>query len=198
MHTSDYGFDASVRRQAWHSKTWRNSVPEHFYAVICAIATRACGVNIEVQPANWWKQVKQIDKDLNGRTAPGHLMSKTEAPQNMMNALRRVLITFAFANPETGYCQAMAELGFTLLLTMTEEETYWQLYFIYCKYLPDHITTLSVPPDIGCTTSKMVVMELFKEVCPNLYEYIGKDDDEMYYMGEDFTGYRDFTETTVQ
>lgn len=71
-----------------------------------------------------------ITKDLD-RTYPSHELFKSSIGQD---SLRNILRTYAFYDPEIGYCQGMAYIVGITRMYMDEESSFWMLASIMKKY----------------------------------------------------------------
>ena len=92
----------------------------------------------------------QIKKDLE-RTFPNHpIFRSTESHQQ----LYRILIAFAYRNPEVGYCQSMNFIVGFLLIHLREECAFWVLCVIAETLLPNYFT-----PDLFAIRVDLRVLE---------------------------------------
>lgn len=122
-----------------------------------------------------------IERDLH-RTFPDNIKFKPDpvegearnshfpAPEtSVLQALRRVLQTFAIYNPKIGYCQSLNFVAGLLLLFMEEEKAFWMLNIITRVYLPGtHELNLE-----GANVDLGVLMSAIKDMMPNIWSKIG-------------------------
>eukprot|EP00002_Diphylleia_rotans_P027356 TRINITY_DN5482_c0_g1_i4.p1 TRINITY_DN5482_c0_g1~~TRINITY_DN5482_c0_g1_i4.p1 ORF type:complete len:369 (+),score=46.86 TRINITY_DN5482_c0_g1_i4:245-1351(+) len=112
------GIPPELRSQIWSilsgMEEYRNSYSISYHE-IGAVAT--------VSPTSY---AEQIETDLR-RTFPAHpLLHSAE----ILSSLRRILCTYASIRPDVGYCQSMNFVAASLLMFMTEEDSFWCLLHI--------------------------------------------------------------------
>lgn len=126
------------------------------------------------------KETEVIEKDLY-RTFPDniHFKSGLEIPETprpepqVISALRRVLVSFAHYQPQTGYCQSLNFIAGLLLMFMSEERAFWMLVIMTERILPKvHSADLE-----GVHTDQGVLMMCIKEYIPKLWSNIGRSFD---------------------
>ena len=104
----------------------------------------------------------QIEKDLR-RTFPAG------APHNTatIDALRRVLVTYATYNPSVGYCQGMNFLAAVLLLHLPEEGAFWGLHALADRILHGYFWESMR----GALTDQLVCGRLLQRHFPTLAQH---------------------------
>ncbi|KAG4303930.1 hypothetical protein PORY_002674 [Pneumocystis oryctolagi] len=112
--------------------------------------------------------MEEIEKDLN-RSLPEYPAYQTDEGKN---ALRRVLTTYSWKNPELGYCQAMNIIVATLLIYTTEEQAYWLLNTLCDNLLPGYYSTTMY----GTLLDQRVFESLLEKTMPILWEHFLKSD----------------------
>ncbi|KAG1667253.1 Growth hormone-regulated TBC protein 1-A [Nymphon striatum] len=101
------------------------------------------------------------------RTFPDNIYF-SKAPNEKLNNLFNVLVAFAHRNPQIGYCQGLNFIaGILLLLTNSEETTFWLLVILTEKILPDYYTSEM----IGLLTDLEVLSELVKIKVPLVHQH---------------------------
>lgn len=103
--------------------------------------------------------VEQINTDLH-RTFPNNIyFAKANDPRGLQQPLFNVLLAFAHANPDVGYCQGMNYIaGLLLIVTRDEEETFFLLRALAEKILPEYYGP-NIP---GLITDVRVFAEILK------------------------------------
>lgn len=122
------------------------------------------------------KDTEVIERDLN-RTFPDNVyFARSSATDGaveteMISSLRRVLVAFAYYQPQIGYCQSLNFLAGLLLLFMSEERAFWLLVILTERIIPKvHSTDLE-----GVHTDQGVLMLCIKEYIPSLWQILGKN-----------------------
>lgn len=115
------GIPDALRSRVWILITdginIRKNYPNHLYFRYC---------NIEEDPPC----MLTIQKDLD-RTYPGHEIYRTSEGQL---SLRNILRSYAFFDPEIGYCQGMGYIAGIARMYMDEESAFWMLVSLMQNY----------------------------------------------------------------
>ncbi|KAG5437588.1 hypothetical protein PCANB_000623 [Pneumocystis canis] len=110
--------------------------------------------------------MEEIEKDLN-RSLPEYPAYQTDEGKD---ALRRVLTTYSWKNPELGYCQAMNIVVATFLIYTTEEQAYWLLNILCDNFLPGYYSTTMY----GTLLDQRVFESLLEKTMPVLWQHFLK------------------------
>jgi hypothetical protein len=81
--------------------------------------------------------------------------------------LERVLTAFAVHHPSIGYCQSLNFITATMLLFLSEEESFWLLLTVVDKLLPPDYYSKTM---IGVYTDQIILTQLMRKFMPKLYE----------------------------
>lgn len=161
---------------AWRGKAW------FFYAGGYEKLNKHIGIYEQiVRDTNGVtnKDTEVIERDLN-RTFPDNRLfnASIDDPTDTLETaavrlLRRVLVAFAYYQPQIGYCQSLNFLAGLLLLFMSEEHAFWLLVILTERIIPKvHLATLE-----GVHTDQGVLMLCIKEYIPQLWAILGKNFD---------------------
>ncbi|KAI9244243.1 rab-GTPase-TBC domain-containing protein [Sporodiniella umbellata] len=114
---------------------------------------------------------EEIEKDLN-RSLPEY--AGYQSPEGI-DRLRRVLTTYAWKNPELGYCQAMNIITSALLIYTTEEQAFWLLHVLVDRMCPGYYSTSMY----GALLDQIVFERLVERTMPFLWDHFKKTDVEL-------------------
>lgn len=113
--------------------------------------------------------LEEIEKDLN-RSLPEFPAYQDD---NIgIGALRRVLTSYSWRNPELGYCQAMNIVVAALLIYATEEQSFWLLDTLCSEMLPGYYSTTMY----GTLLDQRVFESLVEQTLPVLSTQFHKSD----------------------
>ncbi|XP_051840197.1 growth hormone-regulated TBC protein 1 isoform X1 [Antechinus flavipes] len=110
------------------------------------------------------KLVEAIKTDMN-RTFPDNVKFRQTADPCLQHTLYNVLVAYGHHNQGVGYCQGMNFLaGYLLLITKSEEQSFWLLDALVGRILPDYYS----PAMMGLKTDQEVLGELVKMKIPSV------------------------------
>ena len=107
------------------------------------------------------QSIQDIDKDLH-RALPE--LTAFRSPVGT-DALRRVLVAYAWRNPALGYCQSMNIIASVLLLHMAEVDAFWVLTVLCERLLPEYYTKSMV----GAVIDQRVFDRLVARYLPSVH-----------------------------
>eukprot|EP00002_Diphylleia_rotans_P034052 TRINITY_DN7289_c0_g1_i1.p1 TRINITY_DN7289_c0_g1~~TRINITY_DN7289_c0_g1_i1.p1 ORF type:complete len:727 (-),score=149.44 TRINITY_DN7289_c0_g1_i1:708-2888(-) len=107
----------------------------------------------------------QIERDLE-RTFPGHRV--LNSPE-LIGFLRRILWSYAWVKPDVGYCQSMNFIVATLLLFMSEEESFWMLGHLIEDILPHDFYASNL---FGALVENRVLHHLIQQKLPKIHGHL--------------------------
>ncbi|KAI8877042.1 TBC-domain-containing protein [Backusella circina FSU 941] len=112
--------------------------------------------------------LREIEKDLH-RSLPEY-----EAYQNEkgIERLQRVLVAYAWKNPEIGYCQAMNIITSAMLIFMTEEQVFWILDSLVDQLCPGYYSSSMY----GVLLDQIVLKEIVQDALPEIHEHLEVQD----------------------
>uniref|UniRef100_A0A8C2UUJ8 Growth hormone-regulated TBC protein 1 n=1 Tax=Chinchilla lanigera TaxID=34839 RepID=A0A8C2UUJ8_CHILA len=100
--------------------------------------------------------------DLN-RTFPDNVRFRKTAQPCLQKALFNVLLAYGLHNQGVGYCQGMNFIaGYLILITKSEEESFWLLDALIGRILPDYYS----PAMLGLKIDQEVLAELVRMKLP--------------------------------
>nr|XP_025864686.1 growth hormone-regulated TBC protein 1 [Vulpes vulpes] len=103
-----------------------------------------------------------IRTDMN-RTFPDNVKFRKNADPCLQKTLYNILLAYGRHNEGVGYCQGMNFIaGYLLLVTKSEEESFWLLDALLGRILPDYYG----PAMLGLKTDQEVLGELVKTKLP--------------------------------
>uniref|UniRef100_A0A8C0WES5 Growth hormone-regulated TBC protein 1 n=1 Tax=Castor canadensis TaxID=51338 RepID=A0A8C0WES5_CASCN len=106
--------------------------------------------------------VRKSVTDLN-RTFPDNVRFRKTAEPCLQNTLYNVLLAYGLHNQGVGYCQGMNFIaGYLILITKSEEESFWLLDALVGRILPDYYS----PAMLGLKTDQEVLAELVRMKLP--------------------------------
>ncbi|RKP05096.1 rab-GTPase-TBC domain-containing protein [Thamnocephalis sphaerospora] len=174
----DYGRNLTLARLGNFSKLVRIGLPNRLRGEIWELCSGSIyyrcmnpGVYeklLEDHKDNTSLSIEEIEKDLN-RSLPEYPAYQT--PEGI-ETLRRVLVAYAWKNPELGYCQAMNIVVSALLIYMTEEQAFWTLNVLCDRLLPGYYSTSMY----GALLDQAVFEQLVRETMPILDEHFKRHD----------------------
>ncbi|CAM9492476.1 unnamed protein product [Lampetra planeri] len=140
------------------SRVWRWAVEQHVRATrgrhaasyYCELLERSHGQH---NPA-----ARQVELDL-PRTLPNNRHFETQSSEGIVK-LRRVLLAYAWHNPEVGYCQGLNRLAAIALIYLEEEQAFWCLVAIVeCLMPPDYYSKTLLASQVDQRLFKELVTE---------------------------------------
>eukprot|EP00039_Didymoeca_costata_P001486 m.52855 g.52855 ORF g.52855 m.52855 type:complete len:1091 (-) comp10824_c0_seq1:50-3322(-) len=171
VHFSDYGRGVSMFRTQRDRDLIMKGIPDSVRAQVWMVSSGA--MNDMAENVGYYQAMlrkykgressvlDEIERDLH-RSLPEHPAFQSDVG---INALRRVLSTYAWRNPEIGYCQAMNIVAAVLLLYTKEEEAFWLLCAIAERMLPEYYNRKVV----GALIDQGVFEELIRLHLPDVY-----------------------------
>ncbi|XP_047576447.1 growth hormone-regulated TBC protein 1 isoform X3 [Lutra lutra] len=103
-----------------------------------------------------------IRTDMN-RTFPDNVKFRKSAEPCLQKTLYNVLLAYGRHNQGVGYCQGMNFIaGYLILVTKSEEESFWLLDALVGRILPDYYS----PAMLGLKTDQEVLGELVRTKLP--------------------------------
>ncbi|XP_005374278.2 PREDICTED: growth hormone-regulated TBC protein 1 [Chinchilla lanigera] len=162
--------DGGLSRTATVKRYVRKGIPlEHRARVWLAVS--GAQARMEQNPS-YYQQLLQgegkpdleeaIRTDLN-RTFPDNVRFRKTAQPCLQKALFNVLLAYGLHNQGVGYCQGMNFIaGYLILITKSEEESFWLLDALIGRILPDYYS----PAMLGLKIDQEVLAELVRMKLP--------------------------------
>ena len=172
MHFQEYGRGVSMFRSQRDRELIMKGIPDSIRAQVWMVSSGAMN-DMADNPGYYQYMLKkyhgressvldEIERDLH-RSLPEHPAFQSDVG---IDALRRVLSTYAWRNPEIGYCQAMNIVAAVLLLYTKEEQAFWLLCAVAERMLPEYYNRKVV----GALIDQGVFEELIRLHLPTVYE----------------------------
>ncbi|RNA31980.1 TBC1 domain family member 9 isoform X2, partial [Brachionus plicatilis] len=175
-HFSEYGRGVSMYRTTEIYELILEGLPDKYRCELWLIFSGAIHQkntnpfvykNLVNQPCDDFEvTMDEIERDLH-RSLPEHVAFQSEIG---INALRRVLKSYAIRNPSIGYCQAMNIIASVLLLYCSEEDSFWLLASICERLLPDYYNTKVVGAQIDAGVFEDLCEHYLKDIYIKLKE----------------------------
>ncbi|XP_045833984.1 growth hormone-regulated TBC protein 1 isoform X5 [Meles meles] len=132
---------------------------EFFSAYLVVLTRRAVKWSKLLQGAG---RVRSSGTDMN-RTFPDNVKFRKSADPCLQTTLYNVLLAYGRHNQGVGYCQGMNFVaGYLILVTKSEEESFWLLDALVGRILPDYYS----PAMLGLQTDQEVLGELVRTKLP--------------------------------
>jgi TBC1 domain family member 8/9 len=174
MHFNEYGRGVSMFRSQRDRELIMKGIPDSIRAQVWMVSSGAAN-DLAENPGYYEMMLAkyagrqssvldEIERDLH-RSLPEHPAFQSEVG---IDALRRVLSTYAWRNPEIGYCQAMNIITAVLLLYTCEEEAFWLLCAVAERMLPEYYNKKVV----GALIDQAVFEELIQRHLPVVFKKI--------------------------
>jgi hypothetical protein len=178
--------DKKIRKQQALKHLIRGGVPPELRGKVWYAASGAADLKREVETKDphesyaWIIEHKlhsltdkvreDIEKDLR-RTLPPDVSRDrySEANEELIASLRRVLYAYAIRNPCLGYCQSMNFVCMLLLFHMDEERGFWTLGALIERIMPIDYYSESMQ---GSLVDHMAFQRCLKELNPKLHLHL--------------------------
>uniref|UniRef100_A0A3B1K5Q9 TBC1 domain family member 2 n=1 Tax=Astyanax mexicanus TaxID=7994 RepID=A0A3B1K5Q9_ASTMX len=110
---------------------------------------------------------RQIQLDLHRTLTTNQHFSSPSSPA--LQQLHRVLLAFAWQNPEVGYCQGLNLAALALLVLQNEEDAFWCLVTIVQSLMPQDYYTKTL---LGSQADQRVFKDFMAEKLPRLVAHL--------------------------